>query len=118
MFMIAICAKDIRVGDVIKEYDQSNPQPVLSVEHLPSTREHPFGVVQITLNGYGLTQLDAGQPVFLIYHSWPTGKTGPDMLDFVIAAAQQPGQFTRERLVELRQALDLYELGRPEATKQ
>jgi len=98
---------EVRVGDEIAFAPGAISFKLLSVAKKD-------GLVELRFGENPFDSFPETRRVILVRRPWPTGKTDYDMMGDVIAAAQRPGRFTSNRLAELREALDAYELGIPE----
>jgi hypothetical protein len=131
---IGIYARDVRLGDVI-QFDARNLITVRARE----VRGEKYPEIVITDQNGVQSGFDAAHPLVLLRRPWPKGKTGRDILAAVEACAHRflvaigearaisEGQVGIEHdhrenpqdvLTELREAIEAYELGRPEEPKR
>lgn len=122
--MKAILAKEVRVGDVVEEYEG---KPIVVAEVRENVGSGGYRRVELW-NGGGLRWIGAETQVLALLHQpWPEGKTEENMQDAVMRCVRrvdqvplgpagiEPVKRTLDREIEtLRSYIEAYELGKPE----
>lgn len=123
MFEKAIFARDVRKGDIVRFGDVYTGSPVASVEHATSS---PWVTIHCE-NGGGYPATPPDRIFSLIHRPWPEGKTDEKWrkeIEALLLVAwrtveeanwEQISDYGRsdQCLARLREALDVYELGKP-----